>query len=76
MLRVALDVVEALRCWEAEPDITIKWWADGPAGRKAGTGRNAQAGFRDQIAQLINDFRTSTALPVIVPSRTGSASPF
>jgi ATP-dependent helicase/nuclease subunit A len=45
------DLVQALRCWEKPPDVTMKWWA---AGREEGRA------VREKVEQLAGAFKAET----------------
>jgi ATP-dependent helicase/nuclease subunit A len=54
------DLVEALRCWEHRPEITMKWWAGQ---------RNDQLAIRERLEHLIDEFQADTVHPFLATWR-------
>lgn len=53
------DLIEALRFWEKPPALTMKWWAEGqPQAR--------QREIREKVERLVESFRQSTVLPILL----------
>jgi ATP-dependent helicase/nuclease subunit A len=55
------DLVEALRCWETPPKVTMCWWTDGSQAE--------QRVVRTKVETLIADFQGATVLPFLAAWR-------